>query len=235
MKKRTISLALVLALLFSAATLAMASSTDGSITFTEGTVIINPPGDCTCCPECCDCDCQHYPHEPCDDCPCPCTCDDETYDNFFARLEVENNLYFGEHLLTVFGLFDSANKAGSPQAGQERYTTDVGKYTGVEVINQTGGEARIAVEIGSFMIAGEPTLNGAILTLVSEGAIAQGGGAPYSKEAEVRLSSTASLALTVESGREVKAAWYGRLTTLPGTAAPGMAQAELTWINQIIP
>ena len=232
MKKRTLTLTLVLALLFSITTIAMASSsTDGSITFTDGTVIIIPPG-CTCCPKCCDCDCKEDPNNPCDDCPCPCTCDDEDYDNFFVRLGVENNLYFGEHALTVFGVFDSANKPGSPQAGENRYTTDVGKYTGVEIINQTANEASIYVSISVFRIDGVPTLDGAELTLVSESAIAQGDGQAYTKENEVLLSDEPTVALTVNRGREVKAAWYGLLETLPGTAEPGDAQAELTWTDQ---
>jgi len=236
MKKKTLALVLVLALTLGAATvtLASAANTNGSIEFEAKGVIINPPGtetdnDCDCsCPDCCECD------QDCGDdcdcgCPCDCDCDKEDYNNFFKKHDVKNDLYFGVHELTVYGIFDSANKAELP-AEDEHYTGEDGKFTGVEVINKTADLATIGVEISPFVNGLDETLAGAELTMMSEAAIALGttaGG--YDQKTGVALSAEASLILEVNSGRQVKAAWYGILETFAGTATPGKAQAALTW------
>jgi len=240
MKKKTLALVLVLALTLGAATvtLASASNTSGSIDYKPGSVIINPPGgetgkDCGCsCPDCCECD------QDCDDdcdcgCPCDCNCggDEGNYNNFFKTHEVKNDLYFGVHELTVFGTFDSANKA-ELLAEDEHYTTEDGKFTGVEVLNKTADLAKIGIEISPFMTGGVETLEGAELTLMSEAAIALGttpGG--YDQKTGVELTANAKLILEVNSGRQVKAAWYGILVTFAGTATTGKAQATLTWTD----
>ena len=238
MYRKVFTIALVLAMLLGVANFAVAApaNTDGSIAFEEGGVIIVPPGsECTCCRKCCTCGCKDTGFEdPCDDCPCPCNCD-EDYDNFFAKLGVENSLYFGEHNLAVFGRFDSANKPGSPKPGDERYTTDDGEFTGIEVINQLRSEAKVGVQISRFMVGGVETLAGADLTLKSERAIAEGGGTPYSQKDGVMLTGDTQEIISVNSGRAVKAAWYGLLDTCAGTAVPGKAQAELTWTVMATP
>jgi len=250
MKKQILAIALALVLTIGVATAALAAETNGSIYFEMGDVIVNPPpalddtGGCGCCPECCDCggecdvDCnEDHGDGPCDcicDCDCVCDCDcDKDFDDFFKKLRVDNNLYFGRHELTVYGQFDSANKAGSPKFGEERYTTSAGKYTGVEVINKSAAEATIEVEISSFKVGGTPTLVGAELTLVAAGAAALGGNDdnPFNQINNVRVTDGASTILKVDSGRAVKAAWSGLLETQPGMAAPGNAQAVLTWTS----
>ena len=232
MKKQTLMIILALVLAIGAATAALATETDGSIIFGEGAVVIKPPtlpDGCGCCSECCDCgaDCEV---ECICDCPCGCDCGYD-YDNLFFKLDVDNDLYFGSHELTVYGLFDSANKPGSPIEGEERYTTEEGKFTGVEVINGSAVEAVIGVRISVFKDnKGVNTLDGAELTLMAEGAAALGGGMACIQGDEVLLSHEYSeIILTVDSGRAVKAAWYGLLDTEPGTAVPGKAQATMTW------
>jgi len=239
MKKQILAIVLALALTIGAATVALAAYTDGSIDFTSGSIIINEPNpdDCDCCPICCECDgdCEEGEEgeEGCDcDCPCECNCEKD-YDNFFRKLGVDNNLYFGSHELTVYGTFDSANKPGSPIFGEERFTTDDGKFTGVEVINKNAETAKISISISEFKDnggVGTTTLAGAVLTLMSEDAITRGDGDPYSQGTVVELApGVTKPILSVDSGREVKAAWYGILATEPGTSTLGKAQAVMTW------
>jgi len=234
MKKRTLAIVIALALAIGVATAALAAETDGSIIFESGDVVINEPGsesECGCCPKCCPCEAECEGECDCD-CPCECTCPEE-YGNYFFRLGVDNDLYFGSHELTVYGTFDSANKPerDSPQSGEEGYTTDAGQFTGVEVINYSAAPAKIGVEITGFTVGGSPTLAGAELTLMVEAATALGGGTPYTQEDEVKLSGSSTKILSVNSGRAVKAVWSGLLETLPGTAKPGKAQATLTWTD----
>jgi len=251
MKKQILSIIIVLALTIGAATVAVATDTNGSIDFeSKGIIIKEPnPDDCNCCPKCCECsgkcgDGCEEDHEDgdcdcdCDcDCPCECICEEIDYDNFFIKLKVDNNLYFGSHELTTYGTFDSANKAGSPQEGEERFTGIDGKFTGVEIINKSAAEAIIGVEITEFTVDSAPTLDGAELTLMDEAAIVLGGVKEdeevYTQNQVVLLPGEASSSiLYVNSGRAVKAAWYGILLTEPGTAIPGKAQATLTWTDK---
>jgi len=161
---------------------------------------------------------------------------------------VAKNLYFGQHALTVFGRFDSANRPGSPQDNEERYTTGIGEYTGVEVINQTTGTTYIKVSISDFKVGSDVTLGGFELRLMQEAAIlrddspqggteilpgpAFGGGEGFILQANEAAQSI----LTVESAREVKAAWYGLLDIEPGISRQvGTAQAILTWTASVAP
>jgi len=240
MKKRTLALVLVLALTLGAATvtLASAANTNGSIEFESRGVIIIPPGggsgsDCGCaCEKCCESD--RYCDANCNcGCPCDCKCGGEEgeYNNFFNKIGVEKDLYFGSHDLTVFGIFDSANNAGSPQDGQERYTGTDGKFTGVEVINKTAAQAKVGIEIGPFMVGGVQTLAGAELTLKAKDAVTLGATSAYTQGDDIKLTGSTKLILSVNSGRQVRAAWYGVLETFAGTAVPGKAQALLTWTD----
>jgi len=239
MKRKVLSILVVLALILGTATVAIAAKTDGSIEFKGGGIIIIPPRDCNCCPKCCDCDCDEVVNGDCEcGCPCPCTCEDP-YDSFFWDNDVERNLNFGTHDMLINGRFDSANKPGSPQAGQDRYTGEAGKYTGVEVLNKTGQSARVDVSISKFMIDGnpaKPTLDGATLTMMLEKSITDGvfpEGA-YDAKTNVRLETGDALGnsatmLDIGRGVSVKVAWYGILFTAPQTNDPGEAQAILTW------
>jgi len=235
MKKKILALAVILAMIVGATNIAIATDTKGSIEFTGGEIIVNPPhipdsedpedpGDCGCCPDCCECDAECEEECVCD-CPCGCTCDEkDDYDHFFYKYRVANNLYFGEHDLTVYGDFDSANAT---------QTSLKGMYTGVEVINLKSGTAQLKVKIDAFKVdgTGPVTLAGAELTLMKQAVLAEGGGTPYTQGDNIVLTPSAGdqNILTVGSGRMVKASWYGILNTLPGTAAPGTAQATLTW------
>jgi len=235
MKKKILALAVILAMIVGATNIAIATNTDGSIEFKTGGVIVNPPGDddghgdCECCPDCCECggDCG----DGCD-CGCPCDCKEvDDYEHFFITHNVEKNLYFGTHELTVFGKFDSAQPVNGTANDPEGHpTTTDGMYTGVEVINRTEDPAKIMVQISKFQVGGTETLKGATLVLVKEAAMTVGEGTPsVNNEIELLEPGVDDVALTVGSGRMVKAAWYGVLMTQPGTAAPGEAQATLTW------
>jgi len=240
MKRKVLSLLLALALILGTAMLASAANTDGSIEFKGGGIIIIPPKDCNCCVNCCVCDCDALVNgNDCEcGCPCPCTCDDP-YDSFFWDNGVERNLNFGTHDILINGTFDSANKPGSPQNGQDRYTGEAGKYTGVEVLNKTGRDARVDVSISVFMIDGnpaKPTLDGATLTMKYENSITDGVFPPdaYNAKTNVVLETGDALGnsgtmLDVGRGVSVKVAWYGILFTAPQTSDPGEAQAVLTW------
>jgi len=249
--KKLIVLILSLALLAGVGSVALANPTDteGSIRFRDGFVIINPPpeppaNDCFCCPPCHtrnagngDCDCDDPPGTIDANCPCPCTCG-TPYDRFFREKRVANDLYFGEHQLTIFGTFDSANRAGSPQENEDRYTTRTGEYTGVEVINQSPDEAHIGVEISPFTVdgpSGPVTLAGSTLKLLEAGAAEKGGGTPSFQGDGITLTGASQRILAVGSAREVRAAWSGELLTLVGTSRPGRAQAALTWTETVGP
>jgi len=215
MKKKILALAVILAMIVGATNIAMAAQTDGSIVFKDGNVIIKPP-----------------PEDP----DGPGDPGGTDYENFFFTHNVAKNLYFGTHDLTVFGKFDSAQPINNPELDESDYaTTEVGMYTGAEVINQTGTATSISVSISEFMVGTAPSLAGATFELVKEAVIAEGAGpgvgTGYEMPEKVSLmpGGAVAKAITVDSGREVKAAWYGVLTTLPGSAAPGTAQATLTW------
>ena len=244
MKKQIISLIMVLSLVLgisSAVSAADAGNTSGSIEFKSGGVIINPPGSCTCCPKCCTCDTCG---EDCEcGCPCTCTCEDSEYNNFFVDVGVEDNLVFGEHDLTVNGVFDSANK--DPDADDDHWTTDAGRFTGIEVKNQTASTAEIRAQIGKFMLNESETLKGFSLTMMKEAAIAQGGSTAdvngvtdaYAQYSNVKLTGdgAAIQILDVNTARMVKGAWHGLLDVIPGTAEIGNAQADLTWTLYFTP
>jgi len=229
MNRKLTSLILVLALAFTVPTFAIAAdsatgTTDGSIEFESGGFIVNPPGETD----------DNYPPDPEDPDPKDPNPDDpdpdNQYNNFFFFNEVEDNLYFGKHDLSVHGIFDSANT---------EQTTSRGKYTGVEVINNTMTNCKVSVSISVFMVDSEPTLEGAELTLVKKATLASGTtGTAFvqTKTSVPLLTPDASYEiLTVLSARAVKAAWSGSLLTLPGTNAPGEAQADLTWTTSVTP
>jgi len=266
MKRRILTLILAIVMLSGVALIATANpptnvprNTDGSIEFKTGAIIINPPpspppSDCFCCPICHpagdpSCTCSPPVVDP--RCPCPCTCaDKDDYDKFFMEHRVADNLYFGEHELTVYGTFDSANKQANA-ANLPRYTTRRGEYTGVEIINQTPGIAGISVAIGHFRVGAEQTLTGFELSLRPEAAILRdgsepSGGVPIQKGEDFRgdagfpvvlkANDTAIRILTVGSAREVRAAWYGLFDIEIDTPRhPGLAQATLTWTGENVP
>ena len=210
MKKKVLALAVILAMIVGVTNIAMAAdTTSGSIKFKTGSVIINPPPEDTTDPGGTD------------------------YNRFFFTHNVKKNLYFGMHELTVYGAFNSAD---------EGQTSDVGMYTGAEVINPTETTTSISVEISRFKVngTGSETLAGAELKLVAKAAMAAGGGTPYDLKTNVVLmpilnDGSAMKVLTVDSGREVKAAWSGVLTTQAGSAVLGTAQATLTWTSSSTP
>jgi len=210
MRKKILALAVILALVVGATNVAMAANTNGSIEFESKGVIINEP-----------------PEETID----PGGTD---YNKFFFANNVKKNLYFGQHDLTVYGVFDSANTD---------QTTPVGMYTGAEVINQTATATSISVEISTFKIdgTGPETLAGATFKLIKYDVIAEGAGVGvdpgFVMPAQVSLTpgGAGGTAISVDSGRMVRAAWSGELTTLAGTADTGEAQAMLTWTAATTP
>jgi len=263
MKRRILTLILAIAMLSGVAIIATADTpgnTQGSIEFRSGSIIITPPdpppaGDCFCCPTCpCTCECSGGSDPSC----CPCTCDDkDDYDNFFRKHRVANNLYFGDHSIMAYGIFDSANKLeNSALKYGDHNTTRTGEYTGVEVENQTPGHARITVSISGFIadVSGTPTptLGGFKLRLLPEAAIMREGttsGSPLTGGVEIlpganfRGGDGELVELTVSGGavpilivgptREVKAAWHGLLDiAIEVPRHPGEAQAILTWTGE---
>jgi len=137
------------------------------------------------------------------------------YGDFFTKLGAKNDLYFGEHEVFHFGLWSSKDYEG-------------GKYTGVEIINGTANKATIGVQISAFTLNGEETLKGSTVALKFEKSMANGAQEGFAYQ-EPTLTGSTSEILTVNSGREVKVAWYGTIDVLQGTAAAGKAQANLTW------
>ena len=228
MNRKFLSIILVLALAFTTSYLAMAAegdpigNTSGSIQFTEGTVIINPPGITEpASPE------EYEPGKDLDD----------DYKYFFSYNEVKDSLYFGSHTTDVYGAFDSKNTA---------QTSGVGMYTGVEVKNQTIEDVKILVSIGKFFTdvydegEGEDVqkenLKGSVLKLEEYKAMVSGlSDSNGFTQNGAQLSNADIKVLTVDSGRSVKAAWSGLLEVLPGTVEfLGKAQAELTWTSMVV-
>ena len=262
MKRKIFALILAIVMLSGVAIIATADETHGSIEFESGSIIINPPDpppadDCFCCNDCaCTCECQKNGGTGSTPSCCPCTCTDkDDYDKFFSKHRVANNLFFGEHELTVFGTFDSANKrnASNELIHGDHDTTRTGEYTGVEVVNKTGDTAHISVAISEFTVgtSGPTTLTGFELRLMQEAAIlrddSQQGGTPIEHgfiahgfgggiDFVLEAGEPAQRILNVGSAREVKAAWFGLFDIEPGTPRqPGVAQATLTWTGVAAP
>jgi len=248
--RKAIVFTLVIALLIGATlSLTSATKTNGSIDFVVGGVTINPP-EGPCCPcvgdDPCDAGngggggCKHDPD--CDE-PCKCLChdpDEDDYNNFFKDNKVENNLYFGSHSIREHGLFDSANTKLYNDNGLD--TTDVGMFTGAEVINMSGELFEMGVNVSAFYLNGSATktLQGAELYLVAGDSQApvnyplQAGfahkGSAVTPIATVEDGGTTHV-LSVPNANMVKASWSGLLDVVQGTAQAGKAQAELTWTD----
>jgi len=254
MKKKIISLTIILAMILGASAIAMANDsadTQGEIRFKDGEIIILPPGEdcCHCyCPDCgdgcakCDgpcpggCSDPEKPHGPGE--PCDCPCHDAT--SQFKNFNVGENLFFSTWTIGRGGIFDSFDEA---------QTTAAGKTTGVQVINQTSGIAKISVEVSQFVYEDQdavmfegnvqkPFLKGADLTLVQRGNAANlPGFSPNPalvQGTEIKLlpDGAAMQILTTPAGSAVKASWSGLLDVVPGTALwVGSATAVLTWTD----
>jgi len=225
MRKRILALLLALAMSLGVATVAMADSsnanTDGSIKFKDGDVIIIPPPDPD--GDCCDC----YGKAPENDCECPCHDPDEYADPNdlpgFKNFDYGGNLYFGEWTIGDYRTYDSTVDGGS-----------IGTHTGIQVINQTSGTAKVGVEITAFIFDDQDSheLEGAELTLF-EYELAVGYGyvnGDVDQKNDVALNDQPILILTVPAGARAKASWSGELEVQPGTAIyEGTAKATLTW------
>ena len=238
MNRKILSIILVLAFAITTSSLALAAegeepldrgTTEGSIVFEDGEVTINKPGESgddgkgEGDPNGEDVD-KEDPNYP--------------YDYFFSLNNVKDDLYFGSHDADVYGRFDSANTKLHNDNGED--TTVVGKYTGVEVKNQTVSAINVLVSVSAFKTGETPNLAGAELRLVKSSAIASGNptagftqyGAftPEPRQDGIEISDDPKLILKVENGRSVKAAWYGLLDVEQGTVVvEGKAQAALTW------
>ena len=220
MKRKIIAILMSLLLAVSVTSFVSAQpaseDTFGSIDFEEGTVIITPPGECDCCPECCVCD----PDCDGEDCDCPCTCgDNEEWKDF----DMGEDLYFGEWDIGAFGNFDSR---------------DENTHTGIMVANGTSETAKIGISISEFEFdTVDEILAGAVLTLH---ALDLAGNSDYALAGAVQVETIAldpSLTAAIQilqlaPGSSVKASWYGMLNVLPGTSLfEGKAQATLTWTD----
>jgi len=212
MSKKITTLVVVLALMFSLATVATAAgtSTNGSIVYEQGQIIVIP-GDC--------CDCFGKPAE--NGCECYCHEFDDIDDpDEFKDFDLGGNLYFGVWKVGKYGDFDSVNP---------------GRLVGAQVINQTIGQASVRVSISNFVF-GETTntLDGATLTLKANDKAAGAGmdASTANQFDNVLLEPEAGAVkvLTVDPGYRVKANWTGVMNVLSGTAIyEGTAQAILTW------
>jgi len=231
MKKTTMALILVLAMTMGAATAALAAAptTDGSIKFKDGKVIIiTPPDpDKPCCP------CFEKPAAPGCECKCHDYFDLEDGDAF-NNFNMGGNLYFGEWDVGAYGRYNS---------NLESQTSNVGTHTGVQIVNRTEKPAIIEVSVTEFIYkeGTNPVLKGADLTLMSLDLQASNG---YDKN-DVTQANDITLVpgkngmtgdginiLTTLAGSKVKASWYGLLDVDPGTANwAGTAQAVLTWTD----
>jgi len=229
MQKKTIALFLALAMMLGAATVALAAdtTTDGSIKFKEGDVIIlPPPGPVDPEDPCCPC----YGQEPGEGCDCPChdydKYDDPRDDSDFKDFDLGGNLYFGEWTIGAFGDFISNDP--------EFNDTGKNEFTGIYVINQTPNVAKISVKVSEFKYNATDKLTGAELTLKNE-KIASGAGYDLigTEHKEVLLlapNDTSYNILTVPAGARIKASWFGSLYVPVGSAIyAGTAQAVLTW------
>lgn len=218
MKRRITTIGLVLALILSLGTVAFAATTDGSIKFKEGDVIIIPPNCCPC-----------FGRDPENGCKCKCHDYDEPGDpDDYKKFDMGGNLFFGEWKIGTYGVFNSIDK---------EQTTDVGTHSGILVINQTSQESKVEVKITDFFFdrATGKKLDGAELTLMAheiafglgfgKDDATQGNNLTLEPDTGVQILATAA-------GSRVKASWYGLLDVLPGTAVhQGTAQATLTWTN----
>jgi len=230
MRKKTIALLLSLALTLGVAIVALAAddTTEGSIKFKSGDIIILPPPG----PEdpCCDC----FGKEPENDCECLCheydKYDDPRDDPGFKTFDLGANLYFGEWNIGAFGTYDSNN--------EEHNDTGKNEFTGVYVINQTPNEAKIEVSISEFAYNSTDKLTGATLTLKAmDGSPVAGAGYNIDdseQKATQKLEQIDDpyLILTVPAGARIKAIWYGSLEVPLGSAIyAGTAKAILTWTD----
>jgi len=240
MKRKLIALTMILALALSLSTLAMAATTDGSIQYKEGGVIIIPPPDCCHCygdEPCEDKDCDEKPPcKPGDDGKCGCECHDE-FDPPKGHFEfgVAKNLFFGEHLLGASGDYDST-VYGDPTHDQNPDNVE-GRTTGVQITNQMAVPYDILVSVSEFEWETQSgNLNGARLELVGAGNWANNGTELSTQNGADLTPNTATKVITVPSGLSVIAAWSGILDVLPGTAIhTEKAQATLTWTSQVAP
>ena len=256
MTRKIIALALILVLAIGTTAIATASTgeTGAGIKFEEGTIIIVPPGD-----DCCHC----YGDDPCgigpgcteeptckpgDSGKCECPCHDfPIIQPPYRDFEFSDNLYFGTHRTSVFGRFDSRPTGAGHGTLAGRNTTNVDNFTGVEVINGKASPQQVVLEVSEFEIAGETTLDGAVLRLVAHERIQNGDYAhsfgPGFYQAgttgdgvEIPLEGDGAVRmLTVRNSSMIKASWYGLLNTNQGTAEEGEATATLTWTAQDVP
>ena len=241
MKKRILSITIIIAMLLSASIIALAATTDGEIKFKDGDVIILPPGKdcCHClgddpCPG--GCSDPNDPHEPGKPCECPCHDASPAYKSF----AVENNLYFGEWTIGRGGQFNSANNGHN---GTTLDTTSAGKYTGVQVINQKSTMATIYVTVDEFKFPNNAPLAGAELDLFARTPNAANGSAPglvtsttFGSAAQIAtqpfVPGESQQILTAQPGTAVKAAWFGILDVPAGSGNQATtAQALMTWTD----
>jgi len=227
--KKVLVFTLVLTILI-AATLSMSSAneTKGSIIFDPGSVQVISPDDpcCTCSSGPCDCICHDN--------------DEGIYNDFFKKVNIANDLFFGSHSILDFGRFDSANLAGNPYSSNGLNTTTTGEFTGVEVKNFSDKPFQLGVEISKFYrdVSGvkTQTLDGAELRLVAGDSVFPASvpmlpGFEHVGATPILVPNDGGTVriLSVPSANMVKALWSGLLNIEQGTAQSGKAQADLTW------
>jgi len=215
MKKRTFALILVLAMTIGAATVAQAYNTDGSIVFTEGTIVIINP-------DCCPCFGQEIPNPGCT-CECHDFYDENDGDDFNNFVDLGKNLYFGSHEVGSYGVFPSVDNGSG-----------AGRHTGVYVINTMANEQTVSVTVTEFFFGGSTVnkLNGAVLTLLEDDLkFGNGSGDKFVQEDEIELTpGVAAQVLSVDPAGKIKATWTGELDIPMGSANRAeQAQAALTW------
>jgi len=244
-KKKIITITLILTMLLGVSTIAMANdstpSTEGEIRFKDGDVKIVPPDE-DCCPCYGDDPCEGGPckHNPdCND-PCVCPCHDPGTSTAYRNFAVEDNLFFGEWTIGRGGLFNSANNGHNSTTLN---TTAAGKYTGVQIINQTGSEAKIFVTLTEFLFPNNAPLQGAELDLFPRIPNPANSNAPAlvtSNEngtaaqlvTQTFVPNESQQILTAQAGTAVKAAWFGILDVPAGAGNQAAeAKAVMTWTD----
>jgi len=210
-KKNILALVVVLAMILGTSTIAMAApdsrSTDGSIEFEPGEIVIIIPGDC--------CDCFNKPAAP--DCNCPCH-DYPPPEGF----EFGGDLNFGSWTVGDHGIFKTWEE------GKLDYT-----LTGVYAINPTTSDMEVRVNVTKFIFDEDDDreLKGAELTLKNLKSDLVGSGTKI--ESPKLVPGEDVRVLLANPGSVVAANWYGILE-FPASSSiyAGKAQAELTWTTE---
>lgn len=135
------------------------------------------------------------------------------------------NLYFGSHPYTTANeTHPSVDSAGE----------QTGRTTGVLIANGMSDGFRVTIKRTNFSDDNGPTLNGAVLRLITEGSPQSTAGntspSPTAENKVINTAETTIFSATENQGMGVWGnIWTGELDVIGGTMSLGHASAILTW------